>query len=422
MRPVFVYLLLLNGYVAAISIGVWTNIHDFYPLCPNFTSYEILQAFRIGLVAVLGTALPTVREKHYTIWESYKTENQSYSNDVYNNILLFLLFLTIGLTYLYCYIHRDIFIDSYIFALRNVLQDEKYEAMFIPVQNLDFAIFTFGLIYIVYNHRWNRSIPFWVAVGLNILLHIMIGSRAGIIIFLVMIFWRYYTQFGIKWVDKPFFKMASFIIVIFLVGCMAVYRTWTSKGSLSLNLTNPFFTVSLEMLNGTISAFNTVHFMDIGKGPPLFLPFLDAFFGAIPAQLYPEKRGLLFFESWYKSIGGHEVLCPRGGFFLPAQIYSFTGTILGVFLYFCLFSVFLKWAYRKLFEKRKIAIMAGLVASSQIIFFSTRHPCWIQLKSIILWVVIFPVIFYLLSDILKLKGYAKTKLKSACQSRIESSE
>lgn len=403
IRPVYIYLFMANMYVIFITEGLWFDRMLFNPYLEIFTKAEFLEGFRICLVSLLGIAFPLARGKSKEIYKPSKPQGDYASNVVYTKALLFLNMLAIVGEGLYIYTNRKLFLESYILSIRHEVGYKEAHLMAMPVEYFDNLIFSFSLLYIVYNTKWSFSKLFWSEVVLFSMLHMMTGSRKLMVILWLLIFWRYYTQHGIKWLDRTLVKLGGLVLALLFMGCIGVWRST----NLEFTILQALIYISNEFSFGIISTLYSVHYFWLGVGPPLFLPLLDGITGLIPTFLIPEKLDLLIWRSWLDSIGGHEKFCPIGGVHLPSQLYLFTGSLLGVFVFFYLFSLFLQQAYRNLFADRKIDIMRGLTAASMISIFSLRSEFWLQLKMIILWWGVLPLSLYFISEIMLLKGRYK---------------
>ena len=109
---------------------------------------------------------------------------------------------------------------------------------------------------------------------------------------------------------------------------------------------------------------------------------------------------MLTIHSWMETIGGGvENYSPVGGFFTPGELYLITGSLLGVFIYFSLFSLLLIWGYRNLLKGRPISLMRALPALSWVLIIGLREEYWVIGKMIIFWVWLFPWLAYRFSSL-----------------------
>jgi len=417
IRPVNVYLLIMNFYVFTSAICIWIDITnlidigDYFKLQNPFSLQNFLQAFRIGLVSLVAIAWPLVFRKSdekFTLPESFIERN---SNQVFLNALLFLIFIALlGLCW-YIYINRADLIDKYrVVSLAETLKEEgeiRDIWKFVSFYNSIFIVLI--LIYIVYNPKWFSSKIFWAESFVILSVNGILGSRQTMVILAAMIFWRYYIQRGIRWLDSRTFKISGLMICIFLLGFIATIR----ERPIELPTLTVVYTFFYEFINSSIDSVVVMDYVSRGKGPPLFWPLLDPLPSVIPSFVIPgQKADLYVFDTWLDSIGGAKHFAPTGGYFLPDQLYLFTGSIAGVFIYFSLLSIFLNYMCRKMMKKNLIDQMRGLLAASLIIVLSIRHPYRIHGMMIILFLGVVPIILYSLADILVLKYKKRTLNKN----------
>jgi hypothetical protein len=199
------------------------------------------------------------------------------------------------------------------------------------------------------------------------------------------------------------------MICIFLLGFIATIR----ERPIELPTLTIIYNFFQEFINSTIDFVFAIDYVSRGQGPPLFWPLLDPLPSIIPSFVIPgPKEDLYVFDTWLDSIGGAKYFSPTGGYFLPGQLYVFTGSIAGVFIYFSLLSIFLNYMCRKMLKKNLIDQMRGLLAASLIIVLSVRHPYRIHGMMIILFLGVVPIILYSLADIFVLKYKKRTLNKN----------
>jgi hypothetical protein len=412
IRPVNIYLLIMNFYVFTSAICIWIDISNLIDTSDLFSTpfslQNFLQAFRIGLVSLVAISWPLVFRKSdesFTLPESFIERN---SNQVFLNAMLFLMFIALlGLCW-YIYIHRADLIEQYKVALLAETFKEEVQIKnikkFVGFYNSIFIVLI--LMYIVYNPTWFSSKIFWAESFVILLVNAILGSRQTLVALSAMIFWRYYVQRGIKWLDSKAFKISGLAICIFLLAFIAAIR----ERPIELPTLTVVYNFFYEFINSSIDFVFAIDYMSRGKGPPLFWPLLDPLPSVIPSFLIPgQKADLYVFDTWLDSIGGAKNFSPTGGYFLPGQLYLFTGSIAGVFIYFSLLSIFLSYMCRKMMKRKLIDQMRGLLAASIIIILSVRHPYRVHGMMIILFLGIVPFIIYSLADIFILK-YKKREI------------
>jgi hypothetical protein len=412
IRPVNIYLLIMNFYVFTSAICIWIDISNLIDTSDLFSTpfslQNFLQAFRIGLVSLVAISWPLVFRKSdesFTLPESFIERN---SNQVFLNAMLFLMFIALlGLCW-YIYIHRADLIEQYKVALLAETFKEEVQIKnikkFVSFYNSIFIVLI--LMYIVYNPTWFSSKIFWAESFVILLVNAILGSRQTLVALSAMIFWRYYVQRGIKWLDSKAFKISGLAICIFLLAFIAAIR----ERPIELPTLTVVYNFFYEFINSSIDFVFAIDYMSRGKGPPLFWPLLDPLPSVIPSFLIPgQKADLYVFDTWLDSIGGAKNFSPTGGYFLPGQLYLFTGSIAGVFIYFSLLSIFLSYMCRKMMKRKLIDQMRGLLAASIIIILSVRHPYRVHGMMIILFLGIVPFIIYSLADIFILK-YKKREI------------
>ena len=180
LRPGYLFLFMLNPYVVAGTVGLWVDLNEVFPAFAYYSTVfnidEFLVFFRVGLVALLGVALPLAWER-----SPNPPQGQEISiriNPVYKYFLLFLIFAAIAGDFIYAYSHREMFIDSYIFNYQGY-----HELQHMPIVYLNAIIFGLTVIYIVVEPQWTKSRLFWIIVGLFALFSIKTGMRGPLIIF-----------------------------------------------------------------------------------------------------------------------------------------------------------------------------------------------------------------------------------------------
>jgi hypothetical protein len=214
------------------------------------------------------------------------------------------------------------------------------------------------------------------------------------VVYFFLIFWRYYSQHGIKIVEKWTFRLGGLVGGLFLMGAISGYRE--RNIDLLAALTENYYAIIFEFGNCIYSSLTSVEEILNGTGPPVFWGLLDPIIGLIPTFLIPGKKELITFHTWIENLpGGYDEIAPVGGFFLPGNLYLVTGgSLIGVFIYFSLFSILLILAYRYLFQVGKVALMRGLMVVSLICIMGLRYEYWIIVKMIITFVWLFPLLFY----------------------------
>jgi hypothetical protein len=390
LRPGYVYLLMLNGYVAVATAGLWVDIRTIFALFSYFSPEAYLVNFQVGLVAVLGVAIPLAWESTPNLTPCKEMPVLSASSQWYSRVALFLTFPAIGANFLHAYQHRELFIDAYYFSTAGVFNAELW--MFIAY--MDYLVLCLTIIYLVYNPKWHKSISFWSSVGLYTLFHVMIGARTQIVVHFLVIFWRYYTQHGIKIAEKWTFKLGGLVVGLALMGTIVSYRE--RNIDFMAALTEGYYKIIYEFSNCVVSSVASAEEILNGNGPPVFWGLLDPIIGLIPTFLIPGKKELLTFHTWLENLsGGYEAISPMGGFFLPGNLYLVTGgSLIGVFIYFTLFSILMIRAYRYLFQVGKVALMRGLMAVSLICIMGLRFEYWVIVKMIIMFVWLLPLLLY----------------------------
>jgi oligosaccharide repeat unit polymerase len=390
LRPGYVFLLMMNGYVAAGSVGLWIDTKEVFDIFSFFSPEAYLVNFQVGLVAALGVALPLAWENTSNLTPCKEMPVPSVAEQWYGRVALFLTFPVIGANFLYAYQHRELFFESYFFAAA----DTSTTQLIMFVIYMDYLIMCLTLIYLVYEPKWNKSITFWSSVFLFTLFTFMTGARTQMVVHFFMIFWRYYSQHEIKIFEKWTFKLGGLVAGLSLMGAISRYRE-RSVDLLSA-ITDGYYNIIYEFGNCVFSSLYSVEEILNGDGPPVFWGLLDPILGLVPTFLVPGKKELLTFHAWVENLpGGYEEISPIGGFFLPGNLYLITGgSMIGVFIYFSLFSILMILAYRYLFQVEKVALMRGLMAVSLICISGLRYEYWVIVKLIIIFVWFSPLLFY----------------------------
>jgi hypothetical protein len=399
LRPGYLFLFMLNPYVAVGTVGLWIEIQDIFPVFPFFGTEEFLAFFRVGLVALLGVALPLA-------WE--RTPNLTPRNDLtpkskssFNVVLLLFIFVALAGNFAYAYSHREMFIDSYVFNVQGF-----GELQHMPIVYLNLLIFGLTMMYIVFEPKWTNSRSFWIIVGIFTLFCVKVGMRTPLVIYLLMLFWRYYAQHGLRLLDNFLVKLAGLSAAIILLGAINAYR----EGHVNFisAVREGYTSLIFEFGFAIISGLHSVRHVLSGDKPPLLLGLLDPLWGTIPTFLLPWKRDMLTFRAWIETVGGgSDFFSPVGGFFTPGNLYLITGSLLGVFIYFSLFSMLLIWGYRNLFRDKPLPLLRALPAVSMILIIGLREEYWVIVKTIILWVWLIPLLAYRISRLFLTGGRSK---------------
>lgn len=390
LRPGYVFLLLLNPYVATGTLGLWIDIKEVFPFFPSFGGDEFLGVFRVGLVALLGVALPLAWDR--TPNRPCGKETASRCKLEYGFVLLLLIMTAIAFDFAYAYSRKEAFIEGYIFTVEGVHD----QVVVMPLVGLNLLILGLTVIYLAYEPKWYRSGFFWSTVGLFLWFCFMTGNRTALVMHFLVIFWRYYSQHGLKLIEKFLVKLVGIAAAIVILGAISLYR---QGGVDFMNALMEGYTLIIYEFSGAlISGLYSVQHVQSGDGPPLLLGLLDPVWGTIPSFLIPLKRELLTFHTWLEGTGGgYYRLSPVGGFYTAGNLYLITGSLLGVFVYFSLFSSLLVWGYRNLFQAQPIALTRALLSVSLVLWLGLRYEYWIIGKMIILWVWLFPLLaFYIL--------------------------
>lgn len=393
IQPVYIYLLLFNPYVIALSLGLVVDIREVYFWMPFFSTQEYLQGFRIGLVSLVGISMAIPPRSNIFKKPEYVTDSQR--EQMFSKFLIFVLILVGIFQFYYIYQNRDIFLEKYIME-EELAKLDKY----IFVTYLDWLIFALILGYSTYNQNWYKSKVYWLFLIYYLAIKSLTGFRYPIAFIMLMLFWQYYRINKITWLGKPLYKIIIFVSVLFGLGYMVILRgTGQSQYAESSIFLQSFVNLFIEFFGGTVNTFYSVRYVQQNMGPPLILPFFDPLLAILPTFIFPEKYELLYYYNWHQLIGMKNYN-PFGGVFMPGQIYLFTHSLIGVALFFYLLTRLFHWASWKLVHSsRKIDQVRCLSVLSILLLTGIRTEYWIYVKTVFIFMFIVPLCYLIIEHI-----------------------
>jgi hypothetical protein len=404
LRPLYIYLLIVNFYVFFTSLGLWFNIIiSPYGTVFQFPIYK--EAFRVGLMALLGISLAIPREKETDRFLiTFEREKIPENHVLVYFLLLSVLFLNL-LQWGYAWVHKDLFFKQYILSLSGARP--MWEHTFIGI--IDLIIFILLLTYVVYINDWHKKKIFWLILLVYFVFKARIGGRWAMADVTFLLFWRYYIERKTGWIDKAYVKFFCMLAAVFILGLIALKR----EGRLEVyydtgSYLTPLVMLSKEFINCSFSLLYSVYYISRDAGPPLIWPLFDPVISLLPSFMFPGREDLFFFKNWFKAIGGLRNFSPMGGTFLPGQIYLFTGSLVAVGIFFFLLARMYHYLSMKLLHRpRKLDQMQGLIGLSVLTIAGVRADYWIFMKYILMGLILVPFGILIFAEIFLSAGKNK---------------
>ena len=374
-----------------VIYGIWMSIYPittlFYyrvlnnPLnavVPDFNGQEIRKYAELSAAAIIGlivsfAGLKIKRENGNPIPSEILQKTRG-------KIFFVLSVIFLGVLYALAFKYRDIFLDAYVYQeLRATNWDPRIANVVNQVTTIEILFLICIQAYLVLNTKSmekRKIIKEILVIGLFYLaLKIMIGSRILFVVYAISaVFCLVQIKSKIKY-GKIVPSVLAFLVLLILFNMVRNPENGLSEAAADFGK---------EFVFASISAIYSVGYSGEPGTPNISAVIADTLTSIVPSSLFggaENKFALLDYESWKESIGGYTAISPIGGYYLPGQIYLFTGSLMAVFIFFFFYGRILV-AAQKSFKRSKNA-WVRLVSLQILTFgvvFGVRTELWVLLK------------------------------------------
>ncbi|HDZ2070138.1 TPA: oligosaccharide repeat unit polymerase, partial [Klebsiella pneumoniae] len=404
--PIYIYYIFLSLYPivvclyqALVPISFLPDVvptfgkeiyHDFYQL----TFFSILF---MAITDLFLTRITGINRRKYTPPDVTKA---------YCQIMKVMNFILIASLFVFVFINKGLFIDSYVYQSLRVDDFSDKISGVIGLYNTIELFYILSLFFLVIINKHRKFVIFSFLCFL--VLKMLIGSRLMLVPPLLLYLWIMINDSESRR-TIPFRKILVYLCLILVLFVAANYFR-SLKGD-SLGFIGAIEQFTYEFLFATISSLYSINYVNIHNSPDTVGMLFDSIKGVIPSFLYGGaeiKKSMMTYEMWKSSIGGYRSISPVGGYYIVGQVYLWLKSSLMVYIFFISYAALLHFS--ELYLKVKKNFLGKMIFSQMVFFgmvYGVRTEIWIfqkiYLQQFLMTTVLFMGIVYLIKQLLTKK-------------------
>ncbi|HHS9487736.1 TPA: O-antigen polysaccharide polymerase Wzy [Raoultella ornithinolytica] len=404
--PLYIYYIFLSFYPIVVCLYQALVPVSFLPDVVPLFSKEVydkfyqLAFFSILLMAItdfLLTKISGINRRKYT---------PPNANKSYCQIMKAINLSLIVCLFLFVFINKGLFIDSYIYQSLRVDDFSDKISGIIGLYNTLELFYILSLFFLIIINKERKYVIFSFVCFL--VLKMLIGSRLMLVPPLLLYLWVMVNDSESR-KTIPFRKIVIYLVLVLVLFVAANYFR-SLKGD-SLGFIGAIEQFTYEFLFATISSLYSINYVHLNNSPGFWGMLFDSIKGVIPSFIYGGaeiKKSMMTYESWKSAIGGYRAISPVGGYYIVGQVYLWVKSSMVVYAFFISYAVLLHFS--ELYLKIKQNFLAKMIFAQMVFFgmvYGVRTEIWIfqkiYLQQFLLTTIIFMGFVYLIKQLLTKK-------------------